>query len=128
MKKVLVLFYFLFGCIAVGFCQSGKVNADDLSQKAAVLQQQLKLTDAQTSKIATIFKESSAKLQEIIKDKHGDTDKILAAMGPLRAETLKKIILLLTPEQAIKFNRLVAELNSPTGDKWTPDRPRPVAP
>lgn len=111
-----------------GFCQPNAPATNDFFKKAAVLQKQLGLTDAQTAKIAVIFKASSAKFQKIISDEHGDTNKILTALAPLRAETIKKIIFLLTREQGAKFSRLVDELNTPNGDQWTPDRPRPITP
>ena len=128
MKKFLLLFYFFIGYVTFGFCQNNAPAANDLFQKAAVLQKKLGLSNAQTAKIVVIFKESSAKLQKIISDEHGDTNKILTAISPLRTETIKKILFLLTPEQALKFKRLVSDLSSPGGDQWTPDKPRPIAP
>jgi hypothetical protein len=128
MKKFLLLFYFFIGYVTFGYCQNNAPAANDLYQKAVVLQKKLRLTNEQTGKIAAIFRESSIKLQKVITDQRGDTNKILAAISPLRTETIKKILLLLTPEQATKFKRLVSDLSSPNGDQWTPDKPRPIAP
>jgi protein CpxP len=128
MKKFLLLLYFFAGCPVICFCQTKNGSNDEFFRKAAVLQKQLGLSNGQTSQITAIFRESSAEFQKIITNEHGDTEKILAAIGPLRAATLKKIIFLLTPVQAAKFNRLVAELTSPNGDQWTPDRPRRAVP
>ena len=87
-------------------------------EKAKGLQKELKLTDTQTEKIAAIYKESSEKFEKIKKEEHGNTDKMLVAVRPLREATVKKIKAVLTPVQAAKYDKLVKETKG-GGNGWS---------
>jgi protein CpxP len=117
MRKLLLICCMFFGLTAVAISQV-KSTADP-SEKAKGLQKQLKLTDEQTTKVAAIYKESSQKFEKIKVQEHGNTDKMTAAMGPLRTATIKKIKALLTPAQAVKYDKLIKETNTANGSGWS---------
>src|ERR1700744_1993616 len=98
MKKLLFVCFLALGVATLSVAQPAKYSDPD--QKAKGLQKQLKLTDPQTSKIAAIYKESASKFEEIKKKDHGDTNKMLTDVGPLRKATVAKIKALLNPHQA----------------------------
>ncbi|HEX3935645.1 MAG TPA: hypothetical protein VHW43_13250 [Puia sp.] len=87
--------------------------------KAKGLQKQLKLSDAQTSKVAAIYKESAEKFGKIKTADNGNTNKIAVDVAPLRASTIKKIKGLLTASQATKYDKLVKETTTSAGSGWS---------
>jgi protein CpxP len=112
------------GLAAAGHAQVNHPTVTDPVNKAKGLQRQLKLTDDQTKKITGIYQESARKFEKIKADEHGNTDKMLVAVGPLRTATIKKIKAVLTPEQAAKYDALVKEtkdssLNGGWSDGWS---------
>jgi Spy/CpxP family protein refolding chaperone len=118
MKKILLMCCLFIGFTAASFAQT-KV-APDPEAKAKGLQKELKLTDKQTEKIAAIYQQSSEKFAKIKEKQHGDTNKMLTDIGPLRAETIKKIKGLLTPAQAAKYDKLVKQTgNSTLNSGWS---------
>jgi protein CpxP len=123
MKKILFVFCLLLGITAAGHAQVKSTMTSDPVEKAKGLQKKLKLTDDQTAKVAAIYKESAKKYDKIKADEHGDTNKMLVAIGPLRKETIKKIKAVLTPSQAVKYDNLVNKSNSAGnygwGDGWS---------
>ncbi|TWI94831.1 hypothetical protein JN11_04613 [Mucilaginibacter frigoritolerans] len=122
MKRVL-----LICCLFIGVtiaCHAQTSSANNPVEKAKGLQKQLKLSDGQTSKVAAIYKESAEKFDKIKTQDHGNTDKMLADVGPLRTATIKKIKAILTPTQAIKYDKLVTDsknstLNGGWSDGWS---------
>jgi protein CpxP len=115
MKKLL-----LICCLFAGLAAAAQVKSTtDPLQKAKGLQKELKLSDAQTSKIAAIYKESSDKFQKIKAADNGNTSKITSDIAPLRTATIKKIKLLLTPSQAVKYDKLVKESTTSAGSGWS---------
>jgi len=70
------------------------------------------LSDNQTAKVTVIYQESSQKFDKIKTAEHGNTNKMLADIGPLRTATIKKIKAVLTPAQAVKYDKMVKETNS----------------
>ncbi len=120
MKKILLICCLFMGIAAAGHAQSGT----DPVEKAKGLQKQLKLTDKQTEKVGAIYKESVEKFEKIKVKEHGNTNKMLVAVGPLRTATIKKIKEVLTPAQAVKYDKLVKEtknssLNGGWSDGWS---------
>ena len=124
MKKLL-----LMCCLFIGFTTAVRAQADhptvsDPADKAKGLQKELNLSDHQVAKISIIYKESARKF-EIIKEKeHGDTNKMLADIAPLRAATIKKIKALLTYHQAVKYDKLIklsdsSSTNGGWNDGWS---------
>lgn len=103
MKKFLCLCCFLAASTTTSLAQTYVANPE---LKAKTLQKQLKLSDAQTAKIAAIYQVSSEKIEEIKRSAHGDADKIRKDIRPLREATNKKIKAVLTPPQAAKFDAL----------------------
>ncbi len=119
MKKLALICCLFIGLIATANAQT----TTDPVQKAKGLQKQLKLSDNQTSKVAAIYTESAKKFDKIKVDEHGNTNKMLVAVGPLRTATIKKIKAVLTARQAAKYDVLVKEsknssLNGGWSDGW----------
>lgn len=111
MKKLLLMFCLFIGLAATGYSLGNSPDLPDPLKKAKGLQKELKLTDAQTTKIAAIYKESAEKFEKIKADEHGNTNKMLPAITPLRKSTIKKIKAVLTPDQAAKYEKLVNQTN-----------------
>ncbi|HEY8929393.1 MAG TPA: hypothetical protein VIM55_09400 [Mucilaginibacter sp.] len=122
MKKLFLVCAVLTGLATVSFAQSKLPTTP--AEKAKGLQQQINLTDQQTEKVAAIYQESVQKFDKIKTKEHGNTDKMMTDVKPLRAETIKKITALLTPAQAVKYNKLLKEskttsLNGGWSDGWS---------
>jgi protein CpxP len=118
MKKILLVCCLLIGLTSVNYAQTGHPTTDP-AEKAKGLQKQLKLSDAQTSKIAAIYKESSEKFEKIKKDENGNTNKMTEAIKPLRAATIKKIKAILTPTQKVKYDKLIKDTSAGGGNGWS---------
>jgi len=115
MKRILLLC-----CLFIGVAAAAQVKSvTDPGDKARGLQKQLKLTDAQTSRVAVIYKESAEKFAKIKTADHGNTNKIAVDVAPLRAATIKKIKAILTPHEAAKYDKLVKESSTSGGSGWS---------
>lgn len=112
MKKLLLMCCLFIGFMTAGFAQTNHPTVADPAEKAKGLQKELKLTDDQTAKVAAIYKESAEKFDKIKASEHGNTDKMMVSIRPLRAATVKKIKAVLTPRQAVKYNKLLKETNN----------------
>lgn len=112
MKKILLICCLFIGFTAAGFAQAPRPTVSDPAEKAKGLQKELNLSEHQTAKIAAIYQESANKFDKIKVAEHGNTNKMLADIGPLRAATIKKIKALLTPHQAVKYDKLLKETSS----------------
>ena len=124
MRKILLLCCLFVGLIATGHAQTMTPGKSDPVTKAKGLQKELKLSDEQTTKVAAIYKESSEKFEKIKVKENGNTNKMIADIGPLRTATIKKIKAVLTPKQAVKYDELVKKtktstLNSGWSDGWS---------
>jgi protein CpxP len=118
MKKILLICCLFMGSIMVSNAQSPVAGTPDPVEKAKGLQKELRLTDPQTTKIAAIYKESSQKFEKIKADEHGNTNKMLVKITPLRTATIKKIKAVLTPAQAVKYDKLVKDPKQ-AGNGWS---------
>jgi len=123
MKKILLMCCLFIGITTACFAQTYHPSAEP-AEKAKGLQKQLKLSDDQTSKITAIYKESEEKFDKIKIKEHGNTNKMMKDVGPLRAATIKKIKGVLTPDQTVKYDKLLKEsksqgLNGGWSDGWT---------
>jgi protein CpxP len=120
MKKISLMCCLFVALITAGYAQTKHPElTTDPVKKAKGLQKELKLTDQQTEKIAAIYKESASKFDKIKAEQHGNTNKIVVAMGPLRTATIKKIKAVLTPEQAVKYDKLIKTNGSTGGKGWS---------
>ena len=117
MKKILLICCLVIG-ITAARAQGTHPNVGTPKEKAKGLQKELKLTYKQTDKIESIYKESSEKFEKIKKEEHGNTDKMVVAVRPLREATVKKIKAVLTPVQAAKYDKLVKETKG-GGNGWS---------
>ncbi|OKS88218.1 hypothetical protein [Mucilaginibacter polytrichastri] len=116
MRKILLLCCLLVGLSTAGFSQAK--NTSDPDVKAKQLQKQLKLNDGQTKKVAAIYEESAKKYAKIKADEHGDTNKMLTAIKPLRTTTITKIKAVLTPKQSAEYNELLKSKKGEDGNGW----------
>jgi len=115
MKNLLLACCFFIGITSAAFAQ--KTTTDPV-EKAKGLQKQLKLSDKQTTKVAGIYKESAEKFEKIKADEHGNTDKMMKSITPLREATIKKIKGVLTPGQAVKYDKLVKDNKGGSSNGW----------
>ncbi|PWK75372.1 hypothetical protein LX99_03866 [Mucilaginibacter oryzae] len=113
MKKFLLMCFLFIGITTIATAQT-KTAAD----KAKGLQKQLKLTDAQTTKIAAIYTQSSEKFDKIKAAHHGDNTKMLTAIKPLRTETISKIKAVLTKTQSAEYDKLLKDDKATGGSGW----------
>lgn len=119
MKKFLLICCLFIGITAASRAQTKGPGTTDPAEKAKALQKELKLTDAQTAKITSIYQESAQKFDKIKADEHGNTNKMVVAIRPLRTATIKKIKAVLTPHQAVKYDKLVKETRAGGGNGWS---------
>ncbi|HTK18984.1 MAG TPA: hypothetical protein VL442_05715 [Mucilaginibacter sp.] len=117
MKKILLICCLVIG-ITAARAQGTHSSVGTPEEKAKGLQKELKLTDKQTEKIQAIYKESSEKFEKIKKEEHGNTDKMVVAVRPLREATIKKIKAVLTPVQAAKYDKMVKDTKG-GGNGWS---------
>src|ERR1700744_6232857 len=122
MKRLLLICCLFIAITTLSRAQNKAVSAP--VEKAKSLQKQLKLSDKQTEKVSEIYKESVKKFDEIKVKEHGNTNKMLADVAPLRTATIKKIKAVLTPAQAVKYDKLIKEsksgsLNGGWSDGWS---------
>jgi Spy/CpxP family protein refolding chaperone len=118
MKKIWQICCLLIGLTSVSYAQVSHPAPGYPEERAKGLQKQLTLTDAQTTKVAAVYKESAEKFEKIKKAEHGDSDKIKKQSLSLRTATIKKIKGVLTPNQAVKFDGLVKQTKKSGGIDW----------
>ncbi|MDB5025259.1 MAG: hypothetical protein JWP78_3014 [Mucilaginibacter sp.] len=119
MKRILSICFLFTGLVSASYAQINRPGITDPVEKAKSLQKELKLTDSQTAKIAAIYKESAEKFDKIKARDHGDTNKMLVAIRPLRAATIKKIKNVLAPAQAVKYDKLIKDNKGGNGNGWS---------
>ena len=117
MKKILLICCLVIS-ITAARAQGTHPHVGTPQEKAKGLQKELKLTDKQTEKIQAIYKESAEKFEKIKKDEHGNTDKMVVAIRPLREAPVKKIKAVLTPAQVAKYDKLVNDTKC-GGNGWS---------
>ena len=101
-KKILLICLFLVGISAVSRAQGGmRMSAAD---RAKQMQSQLKLTDDQTAKITAIYQSQSAKVDSLRTAGAGRE-----AIRPIMQAGNDKVKALLTPEQAVAFQKMIDE-------------------
>jgi len=99
MKKILMVCCFLVGISAISFAQGGGRQRRSPEEQAKQLQTQLKLTDEQTAKVATIYT-SQAKTRDSIRTaSNGDRESMMKAMRPMMEATNAKLKTILTADQ-----------------------------
>jgi protein CpxP len=117
MKRIFLLCCLFVGLSTVGFSQAGYPPTDP-AVKAKQLQKQLKLNDSQTQKVTAIYDDSAKKYAKIKADQHGDTNKMLVDIKPLRASTISKIKAVLTPKQSAEYDELLKSKKGEDGNGW----------
>jgi protein CpxP len=107
MKRIMLMCCLFLGVSIAASAQSRPGTTDPV-EKAKELQQQLKLTDKQTAQIAAIYTDSAEKFDKIKTEQKGNNDKMLVAIRPLRAATVKKLKQCLTTAQVAKYEKMVS--------------------
>lgn len=118
MRKILLLCGLIVGLSTAGFSQAKNANTTDPEVKAKQLQKQLKLSETQTKKIAAVYEDSAKKYAKIKADNHGDTNKMLVDIKPLRSSTITKIKAVLTPKQSAEYDELLKSKKGEDGNGW----------
>jgi protein CpxP len=108
MKKILLMCCFLVGITAVSRAQGGGQRMSP-SDQAKQLQAQLKLSDEQTIKIATILQTQATKMDSVRTASNGDRDAMRAGMTPFRNATNAQIKAILSPDQATAWQKIQDE-------------------
>ena len=117
MRNFLLACFILVGITTVSHAQNHR-GTNSPAEKAKELQKQLKLNNGQTSKIEKIYEGSSQKFEKIKADAHGDNNKMLDAIKPLRTATIAKIKAVLTAKQTVKYDKLLKETKDSGGSGW----------
>jgi protein CpxP len=108
MKKIMLICCFVLGIAAVSRAQGGGQRMSPVDQ-AKAMQTRLNLTDDQTSKIAAILQTQATKMDSVRTAANGDRDAMRAGMGPIRTATNDHIKMVLTPDQAAAYQKMLDE-------------------
>jgi periplasmic protein CpxP/Spy len=108
MRKILLMCCFLLGITAVSRAQGGGQRMSP-ADRAKQMQTQLKLTDDQTAKITVILQAQSTKMDSVRTAANGDRDAMRAGMMPIRTATNTQIKAILTPDQAVAYQKMLDE-------------------
>ena len=107
MRKILLICCFVIGITAVSRAQGGmRMSPTD---RAKTMQTQLKLTDDQTAKVTAILQVQAAKMDSVRTAANGDRDAMRAAMGPIMMSSSSQIKAILTPDQAVIYQKMLDE-------------------
>jgi protein CpxP len=107
MKKILLMCCFLVGITAVSRAQGGQRMSP--ADRAKQMQTQLKLSDEQTIKIATILQTQATKMDSVRTASNGDRDAMRAGMTPFRNATNAQIKAILSPDQQAAWQKMQDE-------------------
>jgi protein CpxP len=108
MRKILLMCCFLLGITAICHAQ-GSGPRKSPEERAKDLQTQLKLTDDQTTKITAILKVQASKMDSVRTAANGDRTTMRAAMGPIRTASNDMVKAILTPDQALAWQKMMDE-------------------
>ncbi|WP_214070697.1 hypothetical protein [Mucilaginibacter sp. dw_454] len=115
MKKLLLVCAFVLGVSAVSFAQDGGNGGGggrrggNPTQMTSRLKEKLSLTDDQVAKVTALYT-AQAKVQDSLRTaSNGDRASVRPQMNALRKSTNDKILALLTPDQADKFKKQLAD-------------------
>lgn len=108
MKKLLLVLCFVAGITSLSKAQGGGQRRSP-EEQAKQLQTQLKLTDDQTTKITSIMKMQSTKMDSIRTASNGDRQAMMQAMTPMRTATTAKVKAILTADQATAYDKMMAD-------------------
>ncbi|QMV18056.1 hypothetical protein GOB94_04645 [Granulicella sp. 5B5] len=86
--------------------QGGRGMRMDPSQRAAMLQRQLGLTDDVTAKVKDIFTDGTAKMEALRGNSSLSRDDMRTQMMAIHTDETTKVKALLTPDQAAKYDEM----------------------
>lgn len=108
MKKLLLMCCFVIGISAVSRAQGGGGRGmRSPEDRVKMMQTQLKLTDDQTAKILTIYKESATK-RDSVRNAGGDR----TAMRPIMMEANTKVQAILTDDQKAAWKKMMEDMRA----------------
>lgn len=107
MKKVLFVCLFVAGLSTVSLAQGPPRRSPE--EQAAALKTSLTLTDAQTAKVKAVYEAQGKTRDSLMQAANGDFQSMMPAMMKMRETSNAKIKALLTPEQAVIFQKQVDE-------------------
>lgn len=99
---------FVAGITTLSQAQGGRQRKTP-EERAKQMQTGLKLSDDQTSKITSILTMQNTKMDSIRTAANGDRDAMMQAMRPMREESNKKIMAILTPDQQTAYDKMMAD-------------------
>jgi len=102
MKKLILVCLFAIGISAVGFAQQKPP-----AERAASLKAGLNLTDDQTAKVTAIYIKQDFRTDSLKKLDSSDIGAIMKKMLPIIMASNDKIMAILTPEQAAKYQPVI---------------------
>jgi Spy/CpxP family protein refolding chaperone len=103
MKRLLLMCCFLVGISTVGFAQSRTMRTP--AEQADRLKTSLKLNDEQVAKVQVIYEGQAKSIDSLRKAMDGDMSGMREKFMPIMTATSAKIKAVLTPEQAIAFQK-----------------------
>lgn len=107
MKKLLLMLCFIAGITSLSKAQGGQRRTPE--EQAKQLQTQLKLNDDQTAKITTIMKMQGTKMDSVRAAANGDRQAMMQGMMPIRQMASTKIKALLTADQSVAYDKMLAD-------------------
>ena len=110
MRKILLICCFFVGITAASHAQGGmRMSPED---RAKQMQTSLKLSDDQTAKITAILKTQATKMDSVRTAANGDRDAMRAGMMPIRRASNEQIKAILTPDQAVAYQKMLDEMRA----------------
>ncbi|MGI4022576.1 MAG: hypothetical protein ACRYFA_13805 [Janthinobacterium lividum] len=108
MKKLVLMLCFIAGITSLSKAQGGGQRRTP-EEQAKQLQTQLKLSDDQTTKITSIMQMQSTKLDSVRTASNGDRQAMMQGMMPIRQMTSTKVKALLTADQSVAYDKMLAD-------------------
>jgi len=109
MKKLILVCLFTIGVSVVSFAQGG-FQQKTPAERTADLKTSLALNDDQAAKITVIFTARQKSIDSLTAAINGDYGSIMTKMQPITNATTAKIKAVLTPEQAVAYQKQVDAL------------------
>lgn len=110
MKKIVLIFAFLFMCLNMVFAQKQQNPSDKVKNELAVLQKaDLNLSDVQVVRITTVLTASEQLYMENMKLLEGNKAVLQTRLKELKANKISNVRGAMTDQQVVKFDALKLE-------------------
>ena len=107
MRKLILACLFIVGVSIGSFAQGGGFQQQTPAERAAALKTSLALNDDQTAKITLIFTTRQKSMDSLMTAINGDYASMGTKMQPIMNTTNAKIKAVLTPDQAVAYQKQV---------------------